>query len=78
MVLKKLTSLVTKAKGHTKVAKKGYPILVIAMLIVHRIGMKKVFSRVHQTQEAQVIQCCHQLLRAKVVDLVSPAIVVAV
>ena len=77
VVLKEATGLATEAKGHAKVAEKGHRMLVMSTLIVNRIGMTKVCARVHHTRGAQVMQCCRQLLRAKVADRVSPATVVA-
>ena len=77
VVLKEVTCLVAKAKGHMKVAEKGHWMLVVAMLIVHQIGTTKVCTRVHQIRGVQVMQCCHQSLRGKVVDLVGSAILVA-
>ena len=77
LVLKEATSLATEAKGHAKVAEKDPWMLVVAALIVHRISMTNVCTRVHQTQGAQVMQCCHQSLRVEVADPMSPATVVA-
>ena len=77
VVLKEATGLVTKTKGHIKVAEKGHWMLVVATLIMHQIGATKVCMRVHQTQRVQVMQCFHRLLRAEVADLVSPATMIA-
>ena len=78
VVLREATALVTEAKGREKVAEKGHRMLVVAALIVCQIGVIKVCTKVHQTQGAQVMQCCCQLPRAEVADPVSPATVVAV
>ena len=77
MVLKEVTGLATKAKGRAQVADKGHRMLVVAVLIMHRIGVTKVCARVNQAQGAQVMQCCRWLLGAEVADPVSPATVVA-
>ena len=49
-----------------KVAEKGYRMLVVTALIMHHISMTKVYAhRVHQTQGAQVMQCCQPVAESR-------------